>query len=230
METTVSQDQKAQRKKWQAAGLCGRCGSAPEPGYKVCARHRSKSAAMVDLSGLNLAARQVFTTGQAAAVCRVAPRTAGKWIDAGRLKGYRIPGSNDRRIGRDDLISFMRVSNIPIPPELLPGVVLGFGVDEADVPPGVPRFDAFGFGAALTASRVAVAVVGDTDGMSSAIAAASRVKSISAYTVVLLVCGADVVVAEGGPWARVFRRPFDKSELAAAITALGGSLELKEKV
>ena len=44
---------------------------------------------------------KVFTTGQVAKICKVAPRTVSKWFDSGRLKGYRIPGSQDRRIPRD---------------------------------------------------------------------------------------------------------------------------------
>jgi len=51
---------------------------------------------------------KVFTTGQAAKILKVAPRTVGKWFDSGRLKGYRIPGSRDRRIPREHLIKFLK--------------------------------------------------------------------------------------------------------------------------
>src|SRR5262249_61528897 len=37
--------------------------------------------------------KKVFTTGQVAKICKVAPRTVSKWFDSGRLRGYRIPGS-----------------------------------------------------------------------------------------------------------------------------------------
>lgn len=50
----------------------------------------------------------VFTTGQVAKICKVAPRTVSKWFDSGRLRGYRIPGSQDRRIPRDALIRFLK--------------------------------------------------------------------------------------------------------------------------
>ena len=40
--------------------------------------------------------KKVFTTGQVAKICKVAPRTVSKWFDSGRLRGYRIPGSQDR--------------------------------------------------------------------------------------------------------------------------------------
>ena len=51
---------------------------------------------------------KVFTTGQVAKICKVAPRTVSKWFDSGRLKGYRIPGSQDRRIPREYLIRFLK--------------------------------------------------------------------------------------------------------------------------
>ncbi|MER3415830.1 MAG: hypothetical protein C4297_06410 [Gemmataceae bacterium] len=58
--------------------------------------------------------RKVFTTGQVAKICKVAPRTVSKWFDSGRLKGYRIPGSQDRRIPRDNLIRFLKEHGMPL--------------------------------------------------------------------------------------------------------------------
>lgn len=58
--------------------------------------------------------KPVFTTGQVAKICHVAPRTVSKWFDTGKLKGYRIPGSQDRRIPRDQLIRFMKENQIPL--------------------------------------------------------------------------------------------------------------------
>ena len=57
----------------------------------------------------------VFTTGQVAKICQVAPRTVSKWFDSGRLRGYRIPGSQDRRIPRKELIRFLKENQMPIP-------------------------------------------------------------------------------------------------------------------
>ncbi|MDR3234829.1 MAG: helix-turn-helix domain-containing protein [Planctomycetaceae bacterium] len=57
---------------------------------------------------------KVFTTGQVAKICKVAPRTVSKWFDAGRLKGYRIPGSQDRRIPREYLIKFLKEHGMPL--------------------------------------------------------------------------------------------------------------------
>ena len=58
--------------------------------------------------------RDVLTTGQVAKICNVAPRTVSKWFDSGQLRGYRIPGSRDRRIPLDQLVRFMRVHGIPL--------------------------------------------------------------------------------------------------------------------
>ena len=58
--------------------------------------------------------KKVFTTGQVAKICKVAPRTVSKWFDSGRLRGYRIPGSQDRRIPRESLIRFLKENNMPM--------------------------------------------------------------------------------------------------------------------
>ena len=57
--------------------------------------------------------KNVLTTGDVAKICNVAPRTVSKWFDNGRLKGYRIPGSKDRRIPVSELIRFMKLHNMP---------------------------------------------------------------------------------------------------------------------
>jgi len=57
--------------------------------------------------------KNVLTTGDVARICNVAPRTVSKWFDTGQLKGYRIPGSKDRRIPLSELIRFMKAHNIP---------------------------------------------------------------------------------------------------------------------
>jgi excisionase family DNA binding protein len=57
--------------------------------------------------------KNVLTTGDVAKICNVAPRTVSKWFDNGQLKGYRIPGSKDRRIPLSELIRFMKMHNMP---------------------------------------------------------------------------------------------------------------------
>lgn len=58
--------------------------------------------------------QDVLTTGQVAKICNVAPRTVSKWFDTGRLRGYRIPGSRDRRIPAEQLVRFMKAHGIPL--------------------------------------------------------------------------------------------------------------------
>ncbi|MEM8739057.1 MAG: response regulator [Planctomycetota bacterium] len=58
-------------------------------------------------------AKQVFTTGEAAEVCKVSQQTIIRCFDAGRLQGFRVPGSRFRRIPREDLIRFMKTNDIP---------------------------------------------------------------------------------------------------------------------
>jgi len=57
--------------------------------------------------------KDVLTTGEVAKICNVAPRTVSKWFDNGQLKGYRIPGSKDRRIPMNSLVRFMKSHGIP---------------------------------------------------------------------------------------------------------------------
>ncbi|MBI4717273.1 MAG: helix-turn-helix domain-containing protein [Planctomycetes bacterium] len=60
------------------------------------------------------AGKNVLTTGEVAKICHVAPRTVSKWFDSGQLRGYRIPGSKDRRIPVEHLVRFMRAHGIPL--------------------------------------------------------------------------------------------------------------------
>ncbi|MDP7120443.1 MAG: helix-turn-helix domain-containing protein, partial [Arenicellales bacterium] len=58
--------------------------------------------------------KDILTTGEVAKICNVAPRTVSKWFDSGQLRGYRIPGSKDRRVPLNALIRFMKSHNIPL--------------------------------------------------------------------------------------------------------------------
>jgi excisionase family DNA binding protein len=57
--------------------------------------------------------KQVYTTGEAAEVCKVSQQTIIRCFDSGRLKGFRVPGSRFRRIPREELLRFMRENDIP---------------------------------------------------------------------------------------------------------------------
>ena len=58
--------------------------------------------------------KDLFTTGEAAVICRVSQQTIIRCFDAGRLEGFRVPGSRFRRIPRQKLIKFMKDNNIPL--------------------------------------------------------------------------------------------------------------------
>jgi len=58
--------------------------------------------------------KDLFTTGEAAEICKVSQQTIIRCFDAGRLEGFRIPGSRFRRIPRESLIKFMKENNIPL--------------------------------------------------------------------------------------------------------------------
>ena len=57
--------------------------------------------------------KTVFTTGEAAKICKVSQQTIIRCFDSGQLKGFRVPGSRFRRIPRDVLFKFMKDNGIP---------------------------------------------------------------------------------------------------------------------
>ena len=57
--------------------------------------------------------KTVFTTGEAAKICKVSQQTIIRCFDNGQLKGFRVPGSRFRRIPRDALYKFMKDNGIP---------------------------------------------------------------------------------------------------------------------
>lgn len=54
----------------------------------------------------------MFTTGDIAFLCRVAQKTVCDWFDKGLLKGFKIPGSPDRRIPRACLAEFLKTHDM----------------------------------------------------------------------------------------------------------------------
>ena len=57
--------------------------------------------------------KTVFSTLEAAKVCKVSEQAVIQSFDSGQLKGYRLPGSRDRRIPRESLLRFMEENGIP---------------------------------------------------------------------------------------------------------------------
>jgi excisionase family DNA binding protein len=58
--------------------------------------------------------KELFTTGEAAGVCKVSQQTIIRCFDSGRLDGFRVPGSKFRRIPRQSLVKFMKENRIPL--------------------------------------------------------------------------------------------------------------------
>jgi excisionase family DNA binding protein len=54
-----------------------------------------------------------YTTGDVARICQVTKRTVIQWIDSGKLKGYRLPGSRHRRVAASSLKDFLRINKVP---------------------------------------------------------------------------------------------------------------------
>lgn len=64
-------------------------------------------------SGVTDKSHMFLTTGQVASLAQVATRTVSKWFDSGILKGWKVPGSNDRRFLVQDVARFFYERGIP---------------------------------------------------------------------------------------------------------------------
>jgi excisionase family DNA binding protein len=58
--------------------------------------------------------KNVFSTGEAAGICKVSQQTIIRCFDSGKLQGFRVPGSRFRRIPRESLVKFMKENDIPL--------------------------------------------------------------------------------------------------------------------
>lgn len=58
--------------------------------------------------------KAVYTTGEAAEICKLSQQTIIRCFDSGQLNGFRVPGSKFRRIPRASLLQFMKENNIPL--------------------------------------------------------------------------------------------------------------------
>lgn len=58
--------------------------------------------------------KAVYTTGEAAEICKLSQQTIIRCFDSGQLQGFRVPGSKFRRIPRKSLVKFMKDNKIPL--------------------------------------------------------------------------------------------------------------------
>jgi len=74
---------------------------------------KGRALSLISQDGTYTTMKTVFTTGEAAKVCKVSQQTIIRCFDSGQLKGFRVPGSRFRRIPRDALYRFMKENGIP---------------------------------------------------------------------------------------------------------------------
>ena len=58
--------------------------------------------------------RRSFTTTEVAGMLGLDKTTIGKWIDTGKLKGFKTPGGH-RRVFPEDVASYFQAINVAIP-------------------------------------------------------------------------------------------------------------------
>lgn len=183
--------------------------------------------------------RTIFTTGQVAKVCKVAPRTVSKWFDSGRLRGYRIPGSRDRRIPREHLIRFLKEHGMPLGEleDEAMGKLLLVGVEEPIkaqllnlMPPEDYKIETTNssFEAGIQAETIHPDCVVISFGMgrteAKLIAQNLRKNQDYADAVLIALLSDDDVAADfdRSPFNETFRKPFDTALLAQRIRTLIG--------
>src|SRR5262249_39638063 len=90
-----------------------RSGTIPAPGPADTARPAHSCDWPLRQEGMDVRMKTVFTTGEAAKICKVSQQTIIRCFDNGQLKGFRVPGSRFRRIPREALYKFMKDNGIP---------------------------------------------------------------------------------------------------------------------
>jgi len=80
---------------------------------RPCSRVRASFMRPAGAGRVDARMNTVFTTGEAAKVCKVSQQTIIRCFDNGQLKGFRVPGSKFRRIPREALYKFMKDNGIP---------------------------------------------------------------------------------------------------------------------
>jgi two-component system, OmpR family, response regulator RpaA len=180
------------------------------------------------------AMKKVFTTGQVAKICKVAPRTVSKWFDSGRLRGYRIPGSQDRRIPREHLIKFLKEHGMPLG-ELHKILIIGADKLFIDrLKELLPEDDDFkyelaqsGFEAGIQAQSFHpdTIVIDLAMGRSEALQIASNLRKDAAYetTLIIALASEDEASPEGLTnygFNEAFKKPFDVALLGERIRTI----------
>lgn len=61
---------------------------------------------------------KTLTSGEIASYCDVNLRTVIRWIESGKLKGFKLPGRGNNRVLVDDFIDFLERHDMPVPSQL----------------------------------------------------------------------------------------------------------------
>lgn len=61
--------------------------------------------------------KDLYTTHEAASLCKVDVSTIKNWINEGKIKAYRTPGGH-RRIEKEEIIRFLKEFNMPVPAQI----------------------------------------------------------------------------------------------------------------
>lgn len=182
--------------------------------------------------------QDVYTTGQAAKICRLTVRTVSKCADDGFIKGvFRIPGSKARRIPHKGLRAFIKEYGLSPDPLFLFGVLLVtqdgvlresleklFPVDNYRI---VVATNAFNAGMAAETSPLGAAIVDFSIGSTEAllICQGLRVKNPKSQ-IVAITPGACLYTQDTTLINRVFEkklgsdRQFNPQEIAAYLQGL----------
>lgn len=59
-----------------------------------------------------------LTTGEIAKYCGVNLRTVIRWLESGRLNGYKLPGGGNNRVLVGDFVAFLKQNAMPMPADL----------------------------------------------------------------------------------------------------------------
>lgn len=180
--------------------------------------------------------KRTFSTGQAAKICDVAPRTVSKWFDSGCLKGYRIPGSKDRRIPRDQLIRFLKENGMPLGElanqqcrVLLVGVNRVVGGQIADLLPGVAAIEsaasAFEAGVACETWKPDVVVLDLWLGRGESIEMAARIRMSLPESRLVALVGEDGADLPEKAFDHELRRPFAVEALTDILRTIAEAMQ-----
>lgn len=171
--------------------------------------------------------KPMLTSGDAARLCGVAPRTICKWVDKGYLKGARLPpmgtaGHGDRRIVHADFLAFCRsaglthiVDRLTVLSRVL---ALGLPAELHDAHPCiVPMTDAFSLGREYSRGGAGVILDCDHGGL---IAILGLARHLESQMVPVLVILPEDGTGKGKTDCPNLTRPVKREALAKVVEAM----------